>query len=352
MFRSDQLLASGSPSTACTMARGTSRAIDRAIAPDPVPRSTATGSATFIARSRSIAQPVITSVSGRGTKTPGPTSSSRYLKYAWPVMCCSGSRFSLRPMSTQNRASNSESGTVCSSPRLTWCTCAAMSSASARGDPTPASASRVVASAISSSSSLPGGRPPVPPGCAPDGSAIVSGARSLGSSAWLTPSSLLRQFRFQVGGGERVDYRVQVAVDHLVQVVCLVAHPVVVDAVLREVVGAHPFGPVDRADLRLALSARLRVCLFLGRGEQPGAQHAQRLLLVLQLALLILAGDHDPGRQVRDAHRRVGRVDGLAAGTAGTVDVDAQFVLVDLHVHRVCLRRHEHASGGGVDAAL
>ena len=107
MFRSAQLLASGSPSTACTVALGTSWAIDSAMAPDPVPRSTTTGSATFMARSRSIAQPVITSVSGRGTNTPGPTSSSRYLKYAWPVMCCSGSRFSRRPMSTQNRASNS-----------------------------------------------------------------------------------------------------------------------------------------------------------------------------------------------------------------------------------------------------
>src|SRR3984885_15266626 len=236
MFRSDQLLASGWPSTACTVARGTSRARDSAIAPDPVPRSTATGSATFIARSRSMAQPVITSVSGRGTKTPGPTSSSRYLKYAWPVMCCSGSRFSLRPMSTQNRASNSASGTVCSSLRLPWCTCAAISSASVRGESTPASASRAAASAISSRRS---------------------------------DTLLLRQLRFQVGGGEGVDHRVQVTVDHLVQVVRLVAHPVVVDPVFREVVGAHPFGPVDGADLRLALGARLGVRLFLRRGEEP-----------------------------------------------------------------------------------
>ena len=77
MFRSAHDLASGSPSTACTVALGTSWAIDSAIAPEPVPRSTATGEATFIARSRSITHPVITSVSGRGTNTPGPTSSSR-----------------------------------------------------------------------------------------------------------------------------------------------------------------------------------------------------------------------------------------------------------------------------------
>ena len=37
MFRSAQLRASGSPSTACTLARGTSWAIESAIAPEPVP---------------------------------------------------------------------------------------------------------------------------------------------------------------------------------------------------------------------------------------------------------------------------------------------------------------------------
>src|SRR5579875_1024806 len=77
MLRAAHRRASGSASTACTRAPGTSWAIASAIAPDPVPRSATTGSATSIAASVSIAQPVMTSVSGRGTKTPGPTSSSR-----------------------------------------------------------------------------------------------------------------------------------------------------------------------------------------------------------------------------------------------------------------------------------
>src|SRR5262245_53507681 len=76
-LRSAQARASGSPSTACTLARGTSWPMASAIAPEPVPRSATTGSATSIFPSRSMAQPVITSVSGRGTKTLGPTSSSR-----------------------------------------------------------------------------------------------------------------------------------------------------------------------------------------------------------------------------------------------------------------------------------
>src|ERR1700727_3171127 len=134
-------------------------------------------------------------------------------------MCCSGSRFSRRPTSTPNRASKSLSGTVCSSLRLTLWMCAAMSSASARGDSTPASASRAVASAISSSSSV--------------------------------ICSLFCQLRFQVGGRQGVDDVVQVAVDDLVEVVRLVADPVVGDAVLGEVVRAHPLGAVDRAHLGL-----------------------------------------------------------------------------------------------------
>src|SRR5579871_1205160 len=169
-------------------------------------------------------------------------------------MCCSGSRFSRRPMSTQKVASKSPSGTVCSSPRFTLCTCAAMISASARGESTPASASRAVASAISSSSS----------------------------------DKLLLQLGFQVGGRQGVDHAVQVTVDHLVKVVRLVTHPVIGNAVLREVIGTHSFGTVHRADLGLALGARLGVGLRLGGGQQPAAQHPQRLLLVLELTLLVL----------------------------------------------------------------
>src|ERR1700691_1646698 len=257
MFRSAQLLASGSPSTACTLALGTSWAMDRAMAPDPVPRSPAPGSATFMARSRSIAQPVIPSVSGRGTNTPGPTSSSRYRKYAWPVMCCSGSRAARRAISDQNRASKAVSGTVCSSPRRTRCTLAAISSASARGDSPPASASRAAASATSSSSRL-----------------IIAGDPGI-------------QLRGQVRGGQRVDHPVEITVDDPVQVVGPVAHAVIGDAVLREVVGADPFGPVHGADLAAPLGAGLRVRVGLGLGQQPRPQHAQRLLLVLQLALLV-----------------------------------------------------------------
>src|SRR5215470_12848295 len=76
-LRSAQARASGSASTACTLARGTSWPMASAIAPEPVPRSATTGSATSISRSLAMAQPVSTAVSGGVTNTPGPTSSSR-----------------------------------------------------------------------------------------------------------------------------------------------------------------------------------------------------------------------------------------------------------------------------------
>ena len=156
----------------------------------------------------------------------------------------------------------------------------------------------------------------------------------------------------EVGLDAGVDDRLQVAVEHLVEVVGLVAGAVVGDAVLREVVGADPLGAVDGADLAAARLARLGVGLVLGGGEQPGPQDAQRLLLVLQLALLVLAADHDAGRDVGDPDGRVGGVDALAAGAAAAEDVDAQVVLVDLDVDVLGLGHHQHAGGAGVDAAL
>src|SRR5271166_5610872 len=288
-LRSAQARASGSASTACTLALGTSCPMARAIAPEPVPRSATTGSATSMSRSLAMAQPVITSVSGRGTNTPGP-------------------------------ASKSESRTVCSSPRLTLCTLAAISSASARGDSTPASASRSAASATSSSSRL-----------------IIAGTN---------------QLRGQVRGRQRVDHCVEVTVDDLVQVVGLVAHPVIGDAVLREIIGADPLRAVHRAHLAAPFRARLGVGVGFGLREKPRAQHAHSLLLVLQLALLVLAGHHDPAGQVGDPHRRVGRVHALPARARGPEHVDLQVVVVDLDLDLFGLGYHEHAGRRGVDAAL
>jgi hypothetical protein len=86
------------------------------------------------------------------------------------------------------------------------------------------------------------------------------------------------------------------------------------DPVLGVVVGPDLVRPVARPDHRLAGSGiRLALLLPLGLLE-PGAEHREGLGLVLVLALLILDLDDHAGRQVGDAHRRVGRVHRLPAG--------------------------------------
>src|SRR5690606_13525982 len=61
--------------------------------------------------------------------------------------------------------------------------------------------------------------------------------------------------------------------------------------------------------------------------------------------------DDDAGRQVGDAHGRVGRVDALPAVATGAVDVDLEVVLVDLDVDLLGLGQHGDGGGRGMDPA-
>src|SRR5205085_2201434 len=194
-------------------------------------------------------------------------------------------------------ASPSTRATPASRARRTPRAWAASSSASYRGDGTPAAASWRVAE----------------------------------------PSSVVRSgIAGEAGGEVGVDGGlhdgVEVAVEHLVQVVRLVAGAVVGDAVLRKVVRADALGAVDGAHLAAAGIGRRGVGGLLRRGEQPRPQDAQGRLLVLQLGLLVLAGDDDAGGQVRDAYCGVRGVDALAARPAGPVDVDPQVGRLDRDV--------------------
>ena len=123
------------------------------------------------------------------------------------------------------------------------------------------------------------------------------------------------------------------------------------DARLREIVGADLGAAVAGRDLRAALGAELGLLLLALLVVEPRAQHLQRLRPVLDLRALVLACDDQPGRKVRDSHRRVGGVDALPAGAAGAVDVHAQVLLLDLDVDVLDLGKHRHGRGRGVDAA-
>jgi hypothetical protein len=67
--------------------------------------------------------------------------------------------------------------------------------------------------------------------------------------------------------------------------------------------------------------------------EEPRFQDFHRLRTILVLRSLVLTRHHNARRQVRDANRRIGDVDVLAASAARSIGIDAQVFLVDVHVH-------------------
>lgn len=67
---------------------------------------------------------------------------------------------------------------------------------------------------------------------------------------------------------------------------------------------------------------------------------------------LVLALHDDTGRDVRQADRRVGRIDRLSAGARSAEDILADVVHRDFYVELLGFGQHGHRSGRGVDAAL
>src|SRR5689334_6993242 len=98
------------------------------------------------------------------------------------------------------------------------------------------------------------------------------------------------------------------------------------------------------------LSARSPAPIIDFRAAESGAEHGQRLRLVLVLALLVLDLDDHARRQVGDPDGGVRRVDRLAAGAGGALDVDPEVLfLVDLDLGLLDLG-HDHDRGRrGVD---
>src|SRR6185312_8746244 len=180
--------------------------------------------------------------------------------------------------------------------------------------------------------------------------------RSGASSRWVRMSWRVSMARL---GGHRLSLaplhqpgalqRVQVAVEHAVDV----AHLQLGAGVLAHLVGLQHVAADLAAEVNVELGvlhlARLRPLLFQLMLVQTGAQNLHRHVLVLVLAALVLALHHDVGRQVDDAHRRVGHVDMLSALAAGAEGVNAQILVADVDLDAVVnLRADEHAGKRGV----
>src|SRR5438105_2584071 len=183
---------------------------------------------------------------------------------------------------------------------------------------------------------------PVGDGCdliaAPLPQPASSAASSSRLAGLLTRKVAFGQLPAQPGLDELVDLAV---LQHGLDVALLDTGP----DVLHQRVGLE--GVV--ADLGAELGRQhlaLQVVDLLGRQqllalEEPGPQHLHRDLAVLDLRALVLAGDHDAGRQVRDADRRLGLVDVLAARPARAIGVDTKVLGVDRD-HRLLLFQLRH----------
>src|SRR2546430_15506630 len=131
---------------------------------------------------------------------------------------------------------------------------------------------------------------------------------------------------------KRLDEVVDVAIHAPIEVREVVSEAAVGETVLREVVRPHLLRALTASDLRVPRQRFARRALLGGAREQPRAEYRHRLRLVLELAALVLAGDDLARWQMRDAHRRVGRVHALTPVTARAIEVDLQILLLDHEV--------------------
>src|SRR5207237_1372324 len=127
---------------------------------------------------------------------------------------------------------------------------------------------------------------------------------------------------------------------------------VVGQPVLRKIIGADALAAVAGADHAFALLGPLLVQLLLLHLEEPRPQDAERPLVVLVLAALVLALHVQPGRLVPDAYGAFGLVDVLAAGAAGPHPLPLDVLVANLDLDLVGFGQHGHGGGRGVDAAL
>src|SRR4051794_2606962 len=127
-----------------------------------------------------------------------------------------------------------------------------------------------------------------------------------------------------------LDEGVDVAVEDRRRVPRLVLGPQVLDHLVRvQHVGTHLVAPAAALALE---GVHLRLLLLLPDDEQARLEHPEGGRPVLDLALLVLAGHHDAGRDVRHPDGGVGGVDALPTGPRGAEDVHTDLVLGDVHV--------------------
>lgn len=127
---------------------------------------------------------------------------------------------------------------------------------------------------------------------------------------------------------------------------------VIGEAVLGKVIGADLFVAFARTDLLPAGGLDFAALFFPLFFEKTRSKNAHGGSTVFDLGAAILATDNEAGGKVKDLDGGVGRVDPLAAGTAGATNFNADFIGADLKFDFFGHRKNGDSGGGGVDAAL
>ena len=109
-----------------------------------------------------------------------------------------------------------------------------------------------------------------------------------------------------------------------------------------------PLPTSDLAHRRLLLLPLVQLAI-----EEARREHRHRLRAIAVLRPVVLAFDDEPGRKMRDPHRRIGLVDVLAARPRRAEGVDADVGGIDLDVgHGIGFRHDGDRARRRVDAAL
>src|SRR5690242_5193407 len=154
---------------------------------------------------------------------------------------------------------------------------------------------------------------------------------------------------YQVG----VNQRIEPAIEDAVHIADGQLGAMVLDhAVWGQHITADLAAEVD-VELRSLRLTRLLALFFQLEFVEPRAQLLHGSVAVLVLRTLVLALNHDAGGEVRDAHRRIGHIDVLAAGAAGAERIDAEIVRLNIDLDFVVdLRVDEDRSERSVAARV
>src|SRR5690242_4219470 len=123
-------------------------------------------------------------------------------------------------------------------------------------------------------------------------------------------------------------------------------------AVLREVIRANFLAAVTGADHAAALGSDFLLLLFELDFVQARAKHSLRFGAVLDLGLLVLAGNDQPSGNMSEAHGRISGVHALPARPRGTKSIDAHVFGIELDLDFIGFGEHGYRNRRSVDATL